>query len=207
MRILKVIIISLFILTSCVNQQKSKDEVASAYKVTSLEEISIPDIEKNINNSSFDLINGVLFFDGIPYAGIVNEFYQDGSIKTQSEYFDGKRQGYFRGWYMSGNKWFDRYYHKGVKVDKHVGWFDVSGSLKFEYYFNDQGGYEGSVKEWYSNGKLAKHFNFKNGVEAGSQKLWKPNGNIKANFFTVEGERHGLIGLKNCVSVMSDSIK
>ena len=37
--------------------------------------------------------------------------------------------------------------------------------------------------------------------------MWKPSGNIRANFFNVNGERHGLIGLKNCVSVMSDPEK
>ena len=33
--------------------------------------------------------------------------------------------------------------------------------------------------------------------------MWKVNGKIRANFFTIKGERHGLIGLKNCVSVIT----
>lgn len=205
---MKVVKISIFIgiiLASCV-QHKANKTLEIDYEIN-INQISIPKIEKNFDDQSFNLVNGVLFFEEIPFSGIVNEFYQNGTIKTKSEYIDGRRKGYFKGWYESGNKWFDRYYDAGLKVGKHVGWFDNNGNLKFEYYFNNQGGYDGSVKEWYENGKLAKHFNFKNGVEAGSQKMWKPNGNIRANFYTINSERHGLIGLKNCVSVMSDTIK
>ena len=74
----------------------------------------------------------------------------------------------------------------------------------FEYQFNDKGVYHGSLKDWHQNGQLAKHFNFKDGKEIGSQRMWKLNGEIRANFYTVKGERHGLIGLKNCVSVISE---
>ena len=38
------------------------------------------------------------------------------------------------------------------------------------------------------------------GKERGSQKMWDLDGKITANFYTVENERHGLIGLKNCIS-------
>ena len=68
--------------------------------------------------------------------------------------------------------------------------------------------YHGNVKEWYSNGQLYRDFNFNNGKEVGSQKLWKLDGTIKANYEVVKGERFGLIGLKKCyqVSVGSDEI-
>ncbi len=34
--------------------------------------------------------------------------------------------------------------------------------------------------------------------------MWDFKGRIKANFYTVANERHGLIGLKKCVSVLHD---
>ena len=71
----------------------------------------------------------------------------------------------------------------------------------FEYHFNKIGLYDGSVKDWYESGTLSKHFNFVYGVEEGSQKMWNFSGKITANFYTVNSDRHGLIGLKKCVSV------
>ena len=44
-------------------------------------------------------------------------------------------------------------------------------------------------------------FNYINGKEAGKQLLLKSNGNIKANYEVVNGERFGLIGLKKCYTV------
>ena len=70
----------------------------------------------------------------------------------------------------------------------------------FLYHFNNKGRYHGAVKDWHSNGILGKHFNFMEGKERGSQKMWDLDGKITANFYTVENERHGLIGLKNCIS-------
>ena len=165
--------------------------------------IQIPSIEISRIDINFALENGILFFDNEPFSGIVNEYYVDETIKSKSQYYQGRREGYYKGWYENGNQSFERIYAVGLKIGIHVGWYDDNQS-KFEYHFNNQGTYEGSVKEWHSNGNMAKHFNFINGKESGSQKMWRSNGNIRANFFTVNGERHGLIGLKNCVSVMSD---
>ncbi len=52
----------------------------------------------------------------------------------------------------------------------------------FVYHFKKTGVYNGSVKDWYANGVLAKSFNFIEGKEAGSQKMWDLKGKIRANF-------------------------
>ena len=51
-------------------------------------------------------------------------------------------------------------------------------------------------------------FNYKKGKESGSQRLWKTDGSIKANYDVVNGERFGLIGLKKCyqVTVGNDTV-
>lgn len=184
-----------FLFISC--DEKNQEEIS-----ISVDEIIIPSIEKNKNAANFKMKNGILFFDDIQYSGIVKEFYPDKSLKSTSEYYQGKRQGEFFGFYSEGNKWFERYYTKGIKTGTHKGWFQ-DGQQMFEYQLNAKGVYHGSLKDWHSNGQLAKHFNFVDGKEYGSQKMWKPDGKISANFYTVNGDRHGLIGLKNCVSVLS----
>ncbi|MBU3009961.1 hypothetical protein KO506_00920 [Polaribacter vadi] len=196
MKILKIIILINVFFISCDTTKQDLKEVIL------VNEIQIPSIEKNKNNSNFKLKNGVLCFNDKPYSGIVNEFYVDGNLKSYSEYYQGKREGKYFGFYPDKKKWFERYYAKGIKINRHNGWFKNEQQM-FDYQFNDKGVYNGFVKDWYSNGQIAKHFNFTDGKESGSQKMWQPSGKIKANFYTVNGDRHGLIGLKNCVSVVN----
>lgn len=193
-----ILIIAVFI--SC---DETKQDVK---EVIVVDKIQIPSIEKNKNNPDFKLKNGVLFFVDKPYSGTVNEFYTDGNLKSTSTYCQGKREGKYFGFYPDKKKWFERYYTKGIKIKTHKGWFPNEQQM-FEYQFNNKGVYNGFVKDWHSNGQLAKHFNFDNGKESGSQKMWKPTGKIRANFYTIHGDRHGLIGLKNCVSVVNTEIE
>ena len=167
-----------------------------------MDEVVIPSIEKNKLDADFQLINGVLHFENKPYSGLVKEFYPNKKLKTTSEYYQGKRQGKFFGFYPNGNKWFKRFYANGIKIGTHKGWFQNKVPM-FNYQLNNKGVYHGSVKDWHFNGQIAKHFNFVDGKESGSQKMWNPNGKIRANFYAVNGDRHGLIGLKNCVSILT----
>lgn len=197
MRVLKIYIAFSLLLISC--DKKTQE----AKTIINTKEIQIPLIVKNKSDANFQLKNGVLFFDEKPYSGTVKDFYEDGNLKTSSEYYLGKRQGKYFGFYSNQNKWFERFYQNGIKTGIHKGWFK-DGQQMFEYQLNNNGVYDGSIKDWHFNGQLAKHFHFVDGKEDGSQKVWKLNGKIRANFFSVNGDRHGLIGLKNCVSVLSE---
>jgi antitoxin component YwqK of YwqJK toxin-antitoxin module len=181
---------------------KSKQEI----ETIAVDEIVIPAIEKNRNDVKFTLKNGILLFDEKPFSGTVNQFYENGALKSISEYFEGKRQGKYFGFYPDKEKWFQRFYKDGLKVKVHTGWFP-NGQQMFLYHFNNYGLYNGVVKDWHRNGILGKHFNFVDGKETGSQKMWNLKGKIRANFYTVNNERHGLIGLKNCVSVLTTETK
>ena len=95
----------LFIFLSCNSTIQEKE------KIFSIDEIKIPLIETNKKNRHLKLNNGVLSFREKAYSGIVNEFYVDGNIKSKSEYYQGKRQGFFNGWYRNGSEWFQRFYN------------------------------------------------------------------------------------------------
>ena len=194
MRLIIIYFLSFIFFISCNTKTNEIKEPISA------DEVQISSIEKNRKDASFQLKNGILYFDDKPYSGIVNEFYSDEILKSISTYNLGKKEGEYLGFYPNQKKRFERFYSKGVKVKTHKGWYK-NGQQLFEYQFNNLGAYHGYVKDWHLNGQLAKHFNFENGQEVGSQKMWTLTGKIRANFFTVNGERHGLIGLKNCVSV------
>ncbi len=197
MKKLILLILVFNILISCGREDKEVKQTIA------MSEIVIPPIERSRDNAGFEVMNGILLLDDHPYSGIVNEFYPDKNLKSKSEYYQGKRHGYYFGWYRNRNRWFERFYTNGIKTGTHLGWFENKQQL-FQYQFNNNGMYNGAVKDWHKNGVLAKHFNFKDGKEAGSQRMWEVDEIIRANFYTVNGERHGLIGLKNCGSVVTN---
>ena len=75
--------------------------------------------------------------------------------------------------------------------------------LEVYVFVNDE--YEGTCREWSSDGLLVKEMNYLKGHEEGSQRWWYDNGKIKANYIIKQGRRYGLLGTKNCMNV-SDSI-
>ena len=83
--------------------------------------------------------------------------------------------------------------------------FSMAGSISSPsrtYVFDNNGRYNGKVEEWYVNGQKLREFNYTEGLENGKQKLWDLDGNIKANYEVINGERYGLIGLKKCFTVI-----
>ena len=101
---------------SC-NTRKQESEIIIEKNI-----VKIPSVFKNKQDASFKLKNGVLYFDEIPFSGTVEDFYLDEKLKSKSEYYQGKRQGSFFGWYNSGAQWFQRFYTNGLKSGIHKGW-------------------------------------------------------------------------------------
>lgn len=153
-----------------------------------------------IDDSNFELINGVLNYGGNSFSGYVFNTYPNGGLKSEIQYLKGRKHGYEKHWFSNDSLSILRYYNNGTKTGVHKSWWN-NGQLKFMYHFNDNGMYNGSITEWYADGQLAKQFNFIDGKENGSQKLFKNNGSIKANYVVVNEERYGLIGLKKCYTV------
>jgi antitoxin component YwqK of YwqJK toxin-antitoxin module len=50
---------------------------------------------------------------------------------------------------------------------------------------------EGEYKEWYGNGTLFEHSNWKDGKLHGEYKMWHKNGVLAEHSFRKDGERHG----------------
>ncbi|WP_406683103.1 hypothetical protein N1F78_10440 [Seonamhaeicola sp. MEBiC1930] len=158
----------------------------------------------DVLNENLYLNNGVLEFINKPFNGKIQSSFSNGQLKSEVIYLKGKKQGIEKIWYANGELEVERNYYKGIKVGIHKAWWQ-NGTPKFLYHFNEKGEYHGNVKEWYADGILFKDFNYENGKEKGGQRLWKPDGNIKSNYEVVNGERFGLIGLKKCYTVTTDS--
>jgi antitoxin component YwqK of YwqJK toxin-antitoxin module len=160
----------------------------------------------DINNTNLVLDNGVMFYKGKPFYGVLEDYYDNDVKKTKVEYENGRKHGFELSWYSNKLVALERWYQNGVKVGVHKAYWD-NGNAKFVYHFNNKGEYNGSVKEWYYTGEMVRDFNYVNGKENGSQKMWMQNGNIRANYEVINGERFGLIGLKKCYQVSTDSDK
>ncbi len=156
------------------------------------------------SDSNLQLDNGVLLYKGIPFTGNLHTYYVGKNLKSDIEYDAGRKQGYEKHWFENGSKSMERYYIKGIKSGVHKAWWNDT-ILKFEYHFNEKGEYHGMVREWYETKQLYRDFNYVKGKEVGSQRLWKADGTIKANYEVVRGERFGLIGLKKCYTVTTNS--
>ena len=154
------------------------------------------------SNSELELVNGILELKKNPFTGILISHFSNNALRSEVFYTDGKKDGSEKQWFENGKLSQERFYKKGLKSGIHSGFWN-SEQLKFKYYFNDRGEYNGEVKEWYRTGQLYMSFNYENGKEKGSQRLWKVDGSIKANYEVVKGERFGLIGLKKCSNVIS----
>lgn len=155
-------------------------------------------------NSELELINGVLHYQKNPFNGLLVSKYDDASFRIKLHYVAGRKDGFEQQWYSNGALSQSRMYAQGIKIGNHLGWWE-DGTQKFDYHFNEEGAYDGSRKEWYKNGQLIRDFNYVNGKEIGSQRMWTDIGKIRANYEVKNGERFGLIGLKKCYTVKTDS--
>ncbi|MFY0625773.1 MAG: hypothetical protein JXR07_05745 [Reichenbachiella sp.] len=155
------------------------------------------------DSTGLELNNGVLYLNGTKFTGKV---YSNSNIRKETNYEKGRKNGLDKRWFPDGSLASERYYSNGLKTGLHRSWWE-NNKLKFEYHFNDQGQYHGSITEWYQNGQLAKQFHYINGQEDGPQKLFNPDGKIKANYEVVDGERFGLIGLKKCMTVTNAELE
>ena len=97
-----------------------------------------------------------------PVNGVVCSYHNNGNIKSEVTYKDGKREGLLRTYYKSG-KLFGEAYAKDNKLEGIVKNYYESGKIKTEVtYENDKR--EGIEKVYSESGKLESETPYKNGV-------------------------------------------
>lgn len=152
------------------------------------------------DSPNFNRNKSLHLYNNSAFTGTAIAYYSENSIKSEIRYVNGKLEGVEQLWYPSGNLYSERIYKDGLKIGKHTGWWD-NGHKKFEFIFNDAGEHHGIANDYFEDGTPYKLFHYQNGKEEGSQKMYKRNGDIRANYVVVYGERFGLIGLKKCDAV------
>ncbi|MEO9964283.1 MAG: toxin-antitoxin system YwqK family antitoxin [Reichenbachiella sp.] len=165
----------------------------------------IPELTKNTHDSLFsNTTDGRLLYDSVVFSGYVIAYYTDGSIRSKKGYLEGRQEGDALIYYSDGALHSRRPYLNGAKHGEHMGYYP-DGQVKFQYYF-ENGLSQGVHRAWFKNGEPRKEMNYKDGFEFGTQKVWRPDGKLRSNYVIREnGRRYGMLGLKRCSKIDSDS--
>lgn len=131
-----------------------------------------------------------------PVRTTVVERYDNGRIKREVQYRNGKLDGVMRGWYENGAIEFERQYRDGEENGEHRGWY-ADGARRFVYHYA-HGLSEGEQRQWFDNGLPLTWFNHVRGHEVGLQRMWNADGTIRSSYAVRDGKRYGLVGSMGC---------
>lgn len=163
---------------------------------------AIPDRTISADNTSLTKKAARVYLNDSLYSGFIINHFKNGALQSKAGYLDGKLEGESIQYYDNGQLREKRFYKQNRKTDTHLG-FWPNGQAKFEYHFKLDL-HVGELKEWYASGQAYRFLTYTEGKEDGSQKMWDPDGKIRANYVVKDGHRYGLIGLKNCKSVTDE---
>jgi uncharacterized protein len=108
-------------------------------------------------------------FNEVP-NGSFRTFYADGTLMTTGQFSNGQRTGTWNENYSDGTLHLTQDYFLDNKHGKIEEWYNTAGSdqaqkkLEGRYYSGEK---DSNWVEWYSNGSIASHKNYRNGLEEG----------------------------------------
>ena len=138
------------------------------------------------------------------FSGILEARMEAVNVTRHSPYSNGLLDGTEKEWYGNGQLSAERFYSEGKKVGVHRGWYpDGKDRLLYEY---EDGEFHGNIWEWNSSGTLVILAKFENGTFLG-KKIWRPDGQIYANFVMRGNRAIGQAGSKLCFQIRSDENK
>lgn len=156
-------------------------------------------------NPSLTYVNGEYLLENEPYSGIVFEVIKGFQVESYSSVKNGQLHGKYISFYASGKPYEIREYSNGLSVGEHLGYWENSGNLKFEYHY-DLEKKEGSQKNWYSDGSTAYNYTYKDDHLDGLQQAWRENGSLYRNFVVKNGMNYGLQRSKTCYEVSDEQV-
>ena len=123
--------------------------------------------------------NGIIYLpnETKPFTGNNLCKYENGQIKSEGNYTDGKPDGKVIDWYENGQIEAEGNYKDGKPDGKVTGWFE-NGQIQTVLNLKD-GKLDGKVIDWYENGQIEAEENYKDGKLDGKATYWHENGKIK----------------------------
>ncbi len=121
--------------------------------------------------------NGIIYLpnETEPFTGKYLCEYENGQIKSQGKFKDGKPKDKRTKWYENGQIQSEVRYNKdGKQVGKMTSWYE-NGQVKSQGKFKD-GKKDGKWTWWYENGLIKEENNLKDGIYDGKWTTWFENG-------------------------------
>jgi len=130
-------------------------------------------------------------------------WFENGQLRREKEYVDGRRHGQMTEWHSDGTKAEEGTYQNGLREGLWQGWHEVTGAKYWEathadghivgekVYWYDSGRLEGKETYdseghiqrkagWYPDGRMRMDGTFRKGRQHGTWTYWKPDGTVKA---------------------------
>ena len=94
-------------------------------------------------------------------ANKVTSWFENGQIKSEKNYKNGKRDGKYTTWFENGHKAYEANYKNGKRDGKKTVWFENGQIWTEENYKDDK--LDGKVTNWNENGQILLELNYKYG--------------------------------------------
>lgn len=102
--------------------------------------------------------DGYYYLDDTPFTGVAFSLFEDGSLKSDTEYRQGLKWGLERHWFRPGNLEYEAEMQRGVLYGKKRSW-NSDGKI------NEEGDYEHGItlrrRKWDEDGNLVENFELK----------------------------------------------
>lgn len=152
-----------------------------------------------------DQLRGVVLYGGIPFTGTAVSIYPSGTVGCQIEYVNGKKEGWYRKWFLTATLSFEATYSNGKLDGTSRSWWS-NGNLRSVSNFVD-GIPEGLQLEYYKSGTMFKKINLVGGKEEGLQQSWRQNGKLYNNYEAKNGRNFGLKRSKLCYQLDDEEVQ
>ncbi|PQJ81403.1 toxin-antitoxin system YwqK family antitoxin [Polaribacter glomeratus] len=170
-------------------------------------EKKVVDYTKTVHKDSLILNGneGNWYFKKKLFNGFAVTYYENDSLKEKTGFFNGKKQGVYKVWFVNGELQLESHYNQNVLVNSYKAWW-INGILALEsQYIN--GEKDGVERQWYVDGSLSKERNLLKGQENGLQRAWLQNGKIYVNYEAKNGRTFGMSRANLCYQLKNEKIE
>ena len=115
--------------------------------------------------------------------------YENGQIKSEESYKDGEKEGKYSTWYQNGQIKSEGSYKDGEKEGKYSTWYQ-NGQIKSEGSYTDDKP-DGKWTSWFENGRRKLETTYEDDKKNGKYTEWYKNGQIKSEESYKDGKKEG----------------
>ena len=189
----------LFFLLAFWSCQKNTEQIISGFQIEKGNNLSVSADSLLLNPDE-----GLVYYQGKPFTGTAESYYENGKKASSIDYWQGRKQGFYKKWFADGRLSFSSRYKNGKRQGLTSTWWK-NGNLRSESNY-DKGVPHGLQKQWYVSGAKFKQMNLVYGQEEGLQQSWRENGKLYNNYEAKNGRIFGLKRANLCFSLDDETI-